>query len=123
MTTTAPEPAFTCPACSETYQPLWRDPGGTKLCRACAAGRAGRCQYDDHPGHLSDHPCSYGTESPGGPCRYCGDPVPADGPCARCWQPMSDLSTAGMRALFAADGMFTLGPPRPTPPSGQEADQ
>lgn len=102
---------FLCPACSETYQPHWCDPNGTNLCRTCAAARRGDCTFEDHPAHLGTHPCSYGTEEPGTPCRYCATPVPADGtPCPACWTTFDGMTTADIKAVFAADGTFNVSP-------------
>lgn len=96
---------FTCPKCGETYAPHWHASDGSALCRTCAAKRDGRCRFLDHPDH--DSPCSYGTEQPGDPCRYCAGPTPDDGPCRACWQRLDELPLADIRALFAADGFDT----------------
>jgi hypothetical protein len=95
---------FVCPECTETYQPHWRDPNGTNLCRGCAERQAGYCKFDDHPQHLDQHPCSTSSEEAGSPCRYCAAPVPLNGdPCPNCWQTFEGMSTADVKALFAAD--------------------
>lgn len=102
---------FCCPNCIEIYKPHWRDPQGANLCRVCARMRRGECQFTDHPGHLSLHPCAYGTEAPGEPCRYCARPVPADDSgCPFCWTQVEGLSMADLKALFAADETFSLDP-------------
>jgi len=96
---------FACDGCSETYQGHWRSPDDPGRCRTCAAKAVGACVWPDHPDHLAEHPCSYGTEKPGDPCRYCGDPVPPDGSaCRRCWQPMT---VPMFKALMAAEGLDT----------------
>lgn len=101
---------FLCPGCKETYQPHWLAQGG--LCRTCVEIRDGFCKWaNEHPEHLSRHPCSTSTEEPGGPCRYCGEPVPVDGnPCRNCWQTFHDLTMADIKAVFAADGTFNVTP-------------
>lgn len=102
---------FWCPACIQVYQLHWRDPEEGRWCRTCAAERRGDCQFADHPGHRDRHPCSYGTEEPGTPCRYCATPVPMDGtPCPRCWQSFGGMTTAEIKAVFAADGTFNVNP-------------
>lgn len=101
---------FHCPSCDDTYQLHWRDPNGTNVCRTCAARNAGACIWaDQHPQHLSEHPCSYGSEAPGDPCRWCAGPVPDDGMCRACLIVFADLPFADVKALFAADGTFSLG--------------
>jgi hypothetical protein len=101
---------FTCPDCTDTYQPHWRDPNGTNLCRSCADYRAGRCAADNHPQHLDEHPCTQAREEPGTPCRWCGAPVPMDGkPCPQCTISFEGMSLADIKAVFAADGTFSLG--------------
>lgn len=97
---------FTCPNCQEVYASHWRADDGTDLCRTCANERDGRCQFEDHPVHGT--PCSYGTEKPGDPCRYCAEPTPDGGPCRACWQCLDELRLADVRALFAADGFDTV---------------
>lgn len=99
---------FRCPACTETYQPDWRDPD-SDLCRTCAAAQRGDCQFDTHPNH-PEHPCSYGTEQPGDPCRYCTTPVPVTGPCTDCWRTFDGMTIADIKAVFAADGTFNVTP-------------
>jgi hypothetical protein len=101
---------FHCPGCRETYRPHWRAEDGTGTCRTCAAQRDGRCQFPDHPHH--GHPCSWGSEAPGEPCRYCAAPVPADGsPCPVCWVNVSAIAHADLKAMLAAVGLeLTLGP-------------
>lgn len=102
--------AFACPSCTETYQPHWRAPDGSGLCRTCANERDGHCEFDNHPEHLTDHPCSYGTEQAGEPCRYCGNPVSTPGPCPTCWLSFKGMTTADIKAVFAADGTFNVRP-------------
>lgn len=106
-----PTPTFNCLRCGETYQPHWRDPDDSGLCRTCAAERDGRCEFDTHPNH-PEHPCSYGTEQPGDPCRYCAAPVPTPGPCPTCWLIFEGMAHADIKALLAADGI-SLGVPHP----------
>jgi hypothetical protein len=101
----APEGPFRCPRCGETYAPHWHARDGSGLCRTCAAERDGRCQFANHPDH--DSSCSYSTERPGEPCRYCAAPVPDDGPCRNCWQSFDELPLADIRAIFAVDGFDT----------------
>lgn len=96
---------FRCPACTETYQPHWRAADCSGLCRTCAAERDDRCEFADHPQHLDQHPCSYGTEQPGDPCRYCAAPVPTPGPCPTCWLTFEGMAHADIKALLAADGI------------------
>lgn len=113
MIATSPAP-FRCPDCGVTYQPHWRAPGSPfGFCLGCHDRQAGRCRWPGHPVH--DNPCSYGpTEKPGEPCRYCGDPVPANGkPCPTCWIDLTELPLADLKALLAADGTFHL-VPRPS---------
>lgn len=105
---------FLCPGCNETYQPHWLARDGSGLCRTCAEIRDGYCKWaDEHPEHLTRHPCSTSTEEPGEPCRYCGEPVPAledGGPCPSCWQVFHDMTMADIKAVFAADGTFDVTP-------------
>lgn len=104
---------FRCAKCHQDYAAHWRAGDGTSLCRGCAAERDGRCVFDTHPNH-PEHPCSYGQEQPGEPCRYCGVPVPADGtPCPACWLTLESLPLADIKAIFAADGTFSIGGLRP----------
>lgn len=100
MTTT-----FQCPTCTETYQPHWRASDGSGLCRTCAEHRDGFCKWaDEHPQHLDVHPCSTSQEEPGSPCRHCAAPVPLNGdPCPNCWLSFDGMSTADVKAVFAAD--------------------
>lgn len=107
---------FRCPACTETYQPHWRAPDGTGLCRTCANQRVGRCEFDTHPDH-PEHPCSYGTEQPGEPCRYCAAPVPTPGPCPTCWLSLDGMAHADIKALFAANGLGVGTPYTPEEPT------
>lgn len=111
MTAAVPAGTFLCPDCTEVYQEHWRDPRGTNLCGPCASRRAGVCDAaDQHPGHLSEHPCSYGTEAPGSPCRYCDDLIPADGtPCPRCWISFEGAALADIKAVLSEDGTFSVG--------------
>ncbi|MEC3995049.1 hypothetical protein VSR01_16510 [Actinacidiphila sp. DG2A-62] len=102
---------FRCPRCTDTYQPHWAAPDASGLCHPCANFRDGRCALPGHPDH--DSPCTYGTEAPGDPCRYCAAPVPDDGPCLTCWLRFASLPMADVRAVFAADGFDTV--PRPGP--------
>ena len=103
------QPTFRCPNCTETYQPHWRDRDGSPLCRNCGALRRGECQFDTHPDH-PEHPCSYGAEKPGEPCRYCAAPVPPDGsPCPACWLTFDGMPLADIKAVLAADGTFSAG--------------
>lgn len=106
---------FTCLGCRSTYQPHWRGPSGGDLCRTCEAQRDGRCIWPDHPAHLDLHPCSYGSEQPGEPCRYCGGPVPGDEPCRQCWQRLDEMPHADIRAAFAEMGLSLSVPQPPTP--------
>lgn len=40
--------------------------------------------------HAPDaHPCGQRCEKPGEPCRYCSKPVPAEGTCLDCWEPIT----------------------------------
>jgi hypothetical protein len=96
---------FTCPTCTETYQPHWRASDGSGLCRTCAERRDGFCKWaDEHPQHLAVHPCSTSEEEPGSPCRYCAAPVPLNGdPCPNCWQTFDGMTIADIKAVFAAD--------------------
>jgi hypothetical protein len=96
---------FICPTCTETYQPHWRASDGSGLCRSCAERQDGFCRWaDEHPQHLDIHPCSTSTEDPGSPCRYCAAPVPLNGdPCPNCWQTFDGMTTADIKAVFAAD--------------------
>lgn len=101
---------FRCPECNEVYQAHWMGPV-VGVCRTCTAQIRGQCEYEDHPAHLSRHPCGYGTEEPGDPCRYCGRPVPPNGnPCPHCWLLFKDLPLADIKAVFAADGTFNVSP-------------
>jgi len=104
--------SFTCPTCTETYQPHWRDPG-SDLCRSCGQSRDGFCKWaDEHPQHLDQHPCSGSSEEPGSPCRYCAAPVPLNGdPCPHCWQTFDGMSIADVKAVFAADAEAMEGEP------------
>jgi hypothetical protein len=100
---------FTCPECGVTYALHWWATDGSLLCRTCADTRAGRCRWPGHPDH--DNPCAYAQEEPGGPCRYCARPVPADGtPCPVCWVSLEGMALADTKALFAADGTFDIAP-------------
>lgn len=101
--------SFTCPQCGETYAPHFREPDNTGRCQRCAATGRGVCIWAaEHPEHLGEHPCSYlAVEKPGEPCRYCGDPVPASGPCPACWLSFDGMPLADIRAVFAADGFDT----------------
>lgn len=97
--------SFACSDCGESFQDHWRDPGNAGLCRTCAARNAGGCVWPDHPEHLDQQPCSYGTEAPGDPCRYCGEATPMDGSaCPACWQPMT---IPMFKAWMAAEGLDT----------------
>lgn len=100
---------FTCPTCTEMYQPHWRASDESGLCRKCADRRDGFCKWaDQHPQHLDQYPCSGSSEEPGGPCRYCAEPVPLnDAPCPNCWQTFDGMSIADVKALFAADADIT----------------
>ncbi|KIF66264.1 hypothetical protein HY68_36775 [Streptomyces sp. AcH 505] len=106
---TTSQPTFHCLRCDETYQQHWRDPD-SDLCRACAAQARDACVFNTHP-HHPEHPCSYGTEQPGEPCRYCGEPVPLDGkPCTACWLTFEGMALADIKAVFAGDGTFNVTP-------------
>lgn len=95
---------FICPRCHDTYQPHWRDPNGSSLCRTCVEIQSGFCSSENHPEHLSEHPCTVTREDPGSPCRYCAAPFPLDGrPCPNCWQSFDSMSMADIKAVFAAD--------------------
>jgi hypothetical protein len=100
---------FQCPECTETYQVHWRARDGSALCWSCEQRRDGFCKWaDEHPEHFSLHPCSVRDEEPGGPCRYCGQPVPLNGdPCPRCWLTFDGMSIADVKAVFAADAENT----------------
>lgn len=51
---------------------------------------------------------------PGSPCDYCGDPTPMTGdPCPKCWISLQGMALADMKALFAADGTFSIDPQEP----------
>ena len=105
-----PDPTgFRCPKCGETYALHWHADDGSEICRNCANQRDGLCQFADHPDH--GNPCSYGTEAPGTPCRYCAAPVPLDGsPCPECWLSFEGMAFADIRAVFAGDGTFDTTP-------------
>lgn len=96
---------FTCPTCTETYQPHWKARDGSDLCWSCEQRRDGYCKWaDEHPQHLDAHPCSVRSEEPGDPCRYCAAPVPLNGdPCPNCWQTFDVMNIADVKAVFAAD--------------------
>jgi hypothetical protein len=99
---------FTCPRCTDTYQAHWHDPDGTKLCRWCADTQAGRCDIPGHPDH--DSPCGHAPQKPGDPCCYCGKPLPAEAHCCPdCVLPFEGMTLADIKAVFAADGMFSVG--------------
>ncbi len=101
---------FQCPECSDIYREHWLASDGL-LCRTCSAALRGACQFEDHPAHEARHPCSYRTERPGDPCRYCARPVPADGtPCPACWLSLENLALADIKAVFAGDGTFDIRP-------------
>lgn len=103
---------FTCPGCAEIYRLHWLAGDGSGLCSSCAGRRDGSCKWaDEHPQHLDQHPCSTASEEPGTPCRYCAEAVPLDGtPCPNCWHSLDGMTTADIKAAFAADGTFSIDP-------------
>lgn len=95
---------FTCPACTDTYQLHWRDPNSLiGWCKGC-----GPCKFPVHPHDA--YPCSGPLEQPGEPCRWCGKLLPAEAEwCPDCAIPFEGMSLADIKAVFAADGTFSVG--------------
>lgn len=76
-----------------------------------------RCQITEHPDTPHDglrncvlvanheQPCRGGLERPGSPCHFCGNPtvLNTNGPgCPTCWTDLTGMTTADIKALFAA---------------------
>ncbi|MEU0354920.1 hypothetical protein [Streptomyces cyaneofuscatus] len=78
-------------------------PAATEALEALAAVTKQQILCDfDHP--HPEHPCAKKPEQPGEPCRFCQEPIPpTGGPCPHCWTSLDGMTTADIKALFAAD--------------------
>lgn len=118
-----------CPKCTETYMQHWRDERDPAYCKSCADAIRGDCRAPDHDNPVDlPHLCYYREEETGGPCRYCGLPIDGQGPCSDCTETFEGMSTADIKALFAADAENAPEGPsvfevNVVPPEGSQADE
>jgi hypothetical protein len=98
---------FHCLRCNDTYQGHWRDEREQFVCKECADRDRGDCRLPHLDGGCGSrkHLCAWRIEEPGGPCRWCGDPVPLDRtqPCPNCWETFDGMAIADIKGVFAAD--------------------